>query len=82
MTFGNQIPDKTVLKQVVQKLMRSGTGSRSRVTAAVRNGDLTLTGTLQYEHERRCVVKAISSISGIRRVIDQMRLVPKKKVWA
>ena len=82
MTFGSQIPDKTLLKQVVQKLMRSGTGSQSRVTAAVRSGDLTLTGTLQYEHERRRVLKSTSNISGIRRVIDQMRVVPKKKIWA
>ena len=82
MSFGNQIPDKTLLKQVVQKLARSGTGSQSRVTAAVRNGDVTLTGTLQYEHERRCVLKSTSNVSGIRRVIDQMRVVPKKKIWA
>ena len=80
MTFGDQIPDKTLLKQVVQKLARSGTGSQSRVTAAVRSGDLTLTGTLQYEHERRCVIRSTSGISGIRRVIDQMRVERRKRI--
>ena len=79
--FGNQIPDKTLLKQVIQKLARSGNSSQSHVTATVRSGDLTLTGILKYEHERRFIVKSISSIGGIRRVIDQMRVAPKKRIW-
>ena len=81
MTFGSQIPDKTIAKQVNQKLARSG-GSQSHVTTTVRNGDVTLTGTLQYEHARRSILNAANGISGVRRVIDQMRVIPKKTSWA
>ena len=81
MTFGTQIPDKTLLKRVVQKLSQSGTGSPSHVTATIRSGEVTLTGTLRYEHERRPILRSANGISGIRRVIDQLRVVPKKKSW-
>lgn len=77
MTLGNQILDKNLLRQVVQKLARCGTGSQSHVTSAVSGGNVTLTGTLRYEHERRFILRSMSSISGIRRVIDQLRVVPK-----
>ena len=82
MALGNQIPDKTLLKQVVQKLARSGSGSQSHVTATVRSGEVTLTGTLRYEHERRPIVRSTGGISGIRRVIDQLRVMPQRKSWA
>jgi osmotically-inducible protein OsmY len=81
MLFGNPIPDKTLLKQVVQRLARSGAGSQSHVTPTVRSGEVTLTGTLRYEHERRAILTSTNSISGIRRVIDQMRVAPKRTSW-
>jgi len=79
MTLGNQMPDKTLLKQVNQKLQRSGTGSQSRVTATVRSGDVTLSGTIGYEYQRRTILRSASGIGGVRRVIDQLRLEPKQK---
>ena len=81
MVLGNQIPDKTLLKRVAQKLARSGAGSQTRVTAIVRSGDVTLTGTLRYEHERPAIIRSTRGISGVRRVIDQMRVAPKKAGW-
>ena len=82
MTLRNPMPDKTLLKNVLQKLVRKGTGSQSRVTAAARNGDVTLMGTVGYEHQRRAIVRSVSSVSGVRRVIDQLRVELKKKSWA
>jgi len=71
--------DKTLLKQVNQRLMRAGTGGgKSRIAAAISRGDVTLTGMLQYEMQRRTAVRAASSVSGVRRVIDQMKVEPKK----
>ena len=73
----NQIPDQTVLKSVLQKMTRKGTSS-SRVTATVRSGDVTLTGTIDYEHQRRSVVSSATNIPGVKRVIDQLRVEKKK----
>jgi osmotically-inducible protein OsmY len=74
----NQIPDKDLLKAVNQRLMRSGTGSQTRVTASVQKGMVTLTGTLQYAIQRNPIMKAVQSVPGISRIVDQMVLVPKK----
>ena len=80
MAFGNQIPDKTLLKNIGQKMTRRGSGS-NHITTTVRSGDVTLTGTIAYEHHRRSIVKTVSGVPGVRRVIDQLRLEQKKKNW-
>jgi osmotically-inducible protein OsmY len=74
----NQISDKDLLKAINQRLMRSGTGSQSRVIATVQKGMVTLTGSLQYAIQRAPIMKAVQSVPGISRIVDQMVLVPKK----
>jgi osmotically-inducible protein OsmY len=77
--FGrNQVSDKDLLKQVNQRLARTGTGSQSRVMVAVQQGTVTLTGTLQYAIQRSPIVKAVARVAGVGRVVDQMTLVEKK----
>jgi osmotically-inducible protein OsmY len=76
----NETNDKTLLQQVNKRLARSGTGGKTRVTASVRRGDVTLSGTLQYEMQRKTLTRAASSVAGVRRVVDQMILEkPKPK---
>ena len=77
MTPRNQIPDKTVLKSVLQKMTRKGTSS-NRVNATVRSGDVTLAGTIDYEYQRRSILGSANSIPGVKRVIDQLRVEEKK----
>ena len=74
----NQISDKDLLKAVNQRLMRSGSGSQSRVTATVQKGMVTLTGSLQYAIQRSPIIKAVQSVPGIGRIVDQMILAEKK----
>ena len=79
MSLRNQVPDKNLQRSVDQKLAQRGAGSQSRVTATVRSGAVTLTGTLHYEHERRAIVRSASSVSGVNRVIDNLTVAIKKK---
>ncbi len=81
MRFGSEIPDKTLLKNVLQRLSRFGAGTPNRIATTVRGGDVTLTGTIGFEHERRNILKSASCVSGVRRVIDQLRVEAKKKNW-
>ena len=77
--FGkNQISDKDLLKSISQRLARTGTASRSRVVASVQQGNVTLSGNLLYDIQRSPILKAVTRITGVRRVIDQMQLAPKK----
>ena len=74
--FGsNQVSDKELLKTVNRRLTRGGGGS---VAATVQRGTVTLTGKLQYEAQRRPIMKVVSSIAGVRNVNDQLQLVIKR----
>jgi osmotically-inducible protein OsmY len=77
MAFGSQVPDKTLLKEVNKRLLRTGT--QTKVTAAVNGGKVTLSGAIQYEHQRSTLMRAANQVSGIRQLIDQMTVQPKKR---
>jgi osmotically-inducible protein OsmY len=68
---GSRSSDRELAKTVSKRLIRAGGGT---LTAAVQMGTVTLTGLLRYEAQRRPIVKAVSSIAGVSRVIDQVRL--------
>jgi len=70
--------DKAILKKVNQHLGRMSLGSHSRVTAAVSHGQVTLSGNIQYENQRRPAMKAAASVEGVRGVLDQLRIPPRK----
>ncbi|MHB8971216.1 MAG: BON domain-containing protein [Pirellulaceae bacterium] len=69
--------DKELSKTVNKRLVRAGGGSHSRLEAAVQRGTVTLTGLLRYEAQRRPLLKAVSSVAGVSRVIDLLKLMPK-----
>lgn len=78
MSLQNQIPDKTLLKNVLQRMMRKGVNS-SRVKATVHGGAVTITGTIDYGHERRLILNAAKGIAGVKRVVDQLQVEKKKR---
>ena len=73
-----QVPDKTLLKNVLQRMTRKGIGS-ARIKATVRSGDVTIAGTIDYEHERRSILNSVNSVSGAKRVVDQLRVEKKRR---
>ena len=77
MALGNAVPDKTLLRDVNKKLLRAGT--QTKVSASVSGGCLTLTGTLQYEIQRRPIMRAVNQVSGMRNVVDRMTVQAKKR---
>ena len=76
--FGkNSVSDKDLLKTINQRLMRGG--SQSRIVAVVNQGSVTLTGNLQIAYQRDLAVKSVARIAGVRRVVDMLKLIPKKR---
>jgi osmotically-inducible protein OsmY len=75
-----KVLDKDILKRVNEKLSRAGGGSNTKVSATVRQGDVTVSGTLQYEMQRQPLIKAATSVPGVRRVIDQLQVNKVKRV--
>jgi hypothetical protein len=84
MQRSGQVPDKRISQKVEQRVARAGLGSQARVTVQVRNGDVTLSGTLQYDTQRKPVVRAARGVDGVRRIVDQLQLKasPKKRQYA
>lgn len=77
MALGNSVPDKTLLRDINKKLLRAGT--QTKIVASVNCGCLTLTDTLQFEIQRRPILRAVNQVSGVRRLMDQMTMRPKKR---
>jgi len=74
------VSDKVLLQKVNQRLSRMG-GAQGHVLATVRSGEVTLAGTLQFEIQRQPVLKAAGAVGGVRRVVDQLHVLPKKKAY-
>ena len=72
------VPDKVLLKQVNQRLMRAGLGAGCSMRVSVRNGQVTLSGTIQRDLQRRPALRAASGIAGVRQVVDQLKVEAKK----
>jgi osmotically-inducible protein OsmY len=74
--FGdNQISDKELAKAIQRRLQRGGGGG---VDADVRQSTVTLRGKLRYETQRKPILRLVARISGVRRVIDQLQLIPNR----
>jgi osmotically-inducible protein OsmY len=79
--LGNEVPDKTILLKVNQRIQQTGTGSQTKVTVNVNRGEVTVGGSLQYEMQRQNILRAAQRVPGVRRVIDKMQLQEKKRNW-
>ena len=77
--MGAKGSDQDITHQVNLKLANRGIRSPCNVTVATRSGDVTLTGTVQYPHQKVGAVSAANGVRGVRRVVDQMRVVPVKR---
>ena len=68
------VPDKTLLTRVNQRLLRTGTGGQCHVTATVHRGVVTLSGTIQYDLQRKHLLRTASGVSGVGRVEDRLQV--------
>ena len=75
----DRVPAKMILKKVNQRVSRTGTGSVSNVKVDVRNGVVTLTGTIQHETQRRHLLKAARGAGEAGRVVDQLQVKSHKR---
>jgi osmotically-inducible protein OsmY len=53
----------------------------SAVKIDIHNGDVTVSGTILYEHQRQAVLTTARGVEGVRRVVDQLQVKPKGGAW-
>jgi osmotically-inducible protein OsmY len=73
------VQDKTITRQVQGKIAGRGLGIPCRIVVDTVKGQVTLTGTVQYEQQRNTAAQASRGVAGVRNVIDRMRVVPPVK---
>ena len=77
--MGAKGADQVITQQVSQKLANRGIRSPCKVNVATHNGDVTLSGTVQFAHQKSAAVQAATGITGVRRVTDQTTVVFVKR---
>jgi osmotically-inducible protein OsmY len=81
MKFHAKILDPVLSQKVIERLSSLGMRAPCRVTVVSNKGSVTLSGAIQYEHQRRMALRAASTVTGVQRVVDQMRTIPNGQHW-
>lgn len=76
---GKIVPDNRIVRSAERQLASCGVRAPSRVTVGSVNGAVTLTGSIQYEHQRRSAVQAMQTVEGVRSVNDRLQVIPPIK---
>lgn len=66
------VSDKSIARQVLGKIAQRGLNSPCRIVVESLKGQVTLSGTVQYAHQKITAVQAASGISGVRRIVDKL----------
>ena len=67
-----KVPDHQIVQKVTTQLPRRGIRPPCNVRVHVRNGTVTLSGTIEFEMQRKAALHAATSVNGVQRVIDQL----------
>ena len=71
--------DRAIMQQVTQRLAMRGIRSPCRIDIQSKNGEVTLTGSIQYPYQRSAAMQAAATASGVRHVVDRMTIKPAAK---
>ena len=71
--------DHDITQNVNNKLASRGFRAPCRVTVQTTNGTVTLSGTVQYSHQKGTAVRAINGVAGVLRVVDRLIVKPAVK---
>ena len=71
------IPDRSIDQKVGQQLANRGMRPPCKVAASSKGGTVTLTGKIQYEHQRNVCIQLARRVDGVRRVVDQLQVLVK-----
>jgi osmotically-inducible protein OsmY len=69
--------DPIITQKASEKLSSLGVRAPCRVRVVSDKGNVTLSGTIQYEHQRHVAIRAVKSVVGVQRVLDQMQVLPR-----
>jgi hypothetical protein len=75
------IPDKMLDQKVTQALAARGMRAPCSIAVQTAKGVVTLSGNIEYEHQRNTAMQAARHLDGVSRVVDQLHVKPKTSPW-
>lgn len=75
---GYQRSDDRIKEDVNEELTRNPDLDPSEVTVQVRNGEVTLAGTVEDRHAKRLAEELAEQVSGVKEVTNQLRMSPPR----
>lgn len=79
--LGPKVKDEVLKQKVEVNLTKRGIRPPCRVTVHVSKGVVTLSGTLQYDLQRKTAIKAAQEVPGVQRVVDQLQVPKQTAAW-
>jgi BON domain-containing protein len=70
-----KVPDRQILQKVTTQLPARGIRPPCNVRVNVRNGTVTISGTIEFEMQRKAAVHAATGVNGVQRVVDQLTVI-------
>jgi hypothetical protein len=68
------IPDKAINLKVTQQLAARGMRSPCRIVVQTARGVVTLSGDIEYEHQRNTAVQTARHLDGVSSVVDRLHI--------
>jgi osmotically-inducible protein OsmY len=81
MTYQSKASDYSITQKVGEQLCSRGVRSPCRISVITSEGNVTLSGTIQHEHQRRTILHTTQAVEGVQRVVDRLRLISEEKNW-
>jgi hypothetical protein len=78
---GNGEQDRKIAEDVSTQLKSRGLRAPCHVNVVSNEGNVTLSGKIQYEHQRGLAIQVARSVRNVRRVVDQMQTLPQAGLW-
>jgi hypothetical protein len=75
------VKDGVLVNKVGLQLSKRGIRIPCRVKVSVYKGEVTLSGELQYEMQRKTALRAALEVPGVRGVKDELRVKPPTAAW-
>jgi osmotically-inducible protein OsmY len=75
------VSDRAISQRVSQQLQNRGMRAPCQIAVNSHKGTVTLSGKIQYDHQRRIVMQAVQGVSGVQRVVDRLQLIARESHW-
>lgn len=73
------VSDATISRNVSRQLASCGLRAPCHIQVQTRQGEVTLTGNVQFVHQRNTAVQAIRTVEGVTRVVEKLKITPAPK---